>query len=400
MDINIAREPSPENVEIATEDTHDIDLLLEDSTPQIRPKKKVTFKRSMPPIREEQSRPRTRDPPREPRREPPRREMEPEELDEDELLEFAHPNKLNAFESDSEEEQDQEEPEQEEHQLDSSYTNPQETSSDNPSPGFSSINDEKESILKKLVTLERKGLRASKQYNMMSDIDEMRQELKRLVYAAELENSLKFSKKMLMACVTGIEFLNKKFDPFDIELDGWSEAVMGNVDDYDNVFERLHEKYGDKVKVAPEIELIFMVGGSAFMFHLTNTLFKTKLPNMEHVMKQNPDLLKNIISGISGGGAAPPSQIKINQPPPVHPIPDSGRREMRGPELNILKEKPTTLTNASEQEISDAIDGLSDLESLTDSVIDEKDLMKDIVVNDKKKKRRRSKKKEANEISL
>ena len=40
------------------------------------------------------------------------------------------------------------------------------------------------------------------------------------------------------------EFLNNKFDPFDIKLDGWSEAVNENVDDYDDVFGELHEKYG------------------------------------------------------------------------------------------------------------------------------------------------------------
>ena len=31
--------------------------------------------------------------------------------------------------------------------------------------------------------------------------------------------------KMLMACVTGIEYLNNRFDPFDVKLEGWSESV-------------------------------------------------------------------------------------------------------------------------------------------------------------------------------
>ena len=29
-----------------------------------------------------------------------------------------------------------------------------------------------------------------------------------------------------MAIITGAEFLNNKFDPFDIKLDGWSESVI------------------------------------------------------------------------------------------------------------------------------------------------------------------------------
>ena len=51
---------------------------------------------------------------------------------------------------------------------------------------------------------------------------------------------------MLVACVTGIEFLNNKFDPFDVKSGGWSESVHENVNDYDDVFEELHEKYKDQ----------------------------------------------------------------------------------------------------------------------------------------------------------
>ena len=48
--------------------------------------------------------------------------------------------------------------------------------------------------------------------------------------------------------------------------------MMENVNDYDEVFEELHDKYGESVKMAPELKLISMVAGSGFMFHLTNSL--------------------------------------------------------------------------------------------------------------------------------
>ena len=35
-----------------------------------------------------------------------------------------------------------------------------------------------------------------------------------------------------------------------------------------------------------------MVGGSAFMYHLTNTMFKSSIPGMGDIMKQNPELMK------------------------------------------------------------------------------------------------------------
>ena len=62
--------------------------------------------------------------------------------------------------------------------------------------------------------------------------------------------------------------------------------------DYDDVFEELHEKYQSKSNLPPELKLLFMLAGSGFMFHLTNTMFKSSLPGMDDIMKQNPDLMK------------------------------------------------------------------------------------------------------------
>tara|TARA_Y100000385_G_scaffold234513_1_gene247828 strand:- start:2829 stop:4379 length:1551 start_codon:yes stop_codon:yes gene_type:complete len=151
---------------------------------------------------------------------------------------------------------------------------------------------EKEDLLYKFEKMRRLGIPINKKFNFSSNIEEMRFEYNKIKEQRECEASVKFQKKMLMACVTGIEFLNGKFDPFDIKLDGWSESVHENVNDYNEVFEELHEKYKDRAKMAPELKLLFMVGGSAFMFHLTNTMFKSQLPGMGDIMKQNPDLMK------------------------------------------------------------------------------------------------------------
>ena len=59
----------------------------------------------------------------------------------------------------------------------------------------------------------------------------------------------------MMACCSGIEFLNNRFDPFDLKLDGWSESVHENVNDYNEVFEELHEKYKTKAQISPELRL-------------------------------------------------------------------------------------------------------------------------------------------------
>ena len=161
---------------------------------------------------------------------------------------------------------------------------------------FEEIQEEKFKLLCLLERLEKRGIKTHKKFSMSSNYDEMKHEFERLTAQREMDQSVKFQRKMLIAFVTAIEFLNSKFDPFDAKLDGWSESVHEGINDYDDIFEELHEKYKSKSKMAPELRLLLTLGGSAFMFHLTNTMFKSSLPGMDDVMRQNPDLMKQFAS--------------------------------------------------------------------------------------------------------
>ena len=151
---------------------------------------------------------------------------------------------------------------------------------------------EKIIYLRKLEALAKKGIKLTKKYSMESPLAEMKGEYEMIKSETEKNSSVKFQGKMLMAAVSAIEFLNSKFDPFDVKLDGWAEAVNENIDDYDDVFGELHEKYAGKAKIAPELKLLFMLGGSAAMLHMTNTMFKSSLPGMDDIMRQNPELMQ------------------------------------------------------------------------------------------------------------
>jgi hypothetical protein len=195
-----------------------------------------------------------------------------------------------------------------------------------PSPGYKTIDEEKSDLLNKLGRLEKRGFNINKRLNAYSPVDELRTEVKRITYSIEVDKSVKFSRRMLVACVTGLEFLNKKYNPFDIQLDGWSENVMENQDDYDEVFEELYVKYRTKMHVAPEIKLIMMLGGSAMMFHLTNSMFKQVMPNVNDVMKQNPELMTSMMSAVQ-------NTMANGQQAPA--TPPGERHEMRGPGVDI-----------------------------------------------------------------
>ena len=155
---------------------------------------------------------------------------------------------------------------------------------------------EKIIYLRKLEALAKKGIKLTRKYTMESPLAEMKGEYEMIKAESEKHSSVKFQGKMMMAAVSAIEFLNSKFDPFDIKLDGWAEAVNENIDEYDDVFGELHDKYAGKAKIAPELKLLFMLGGSAAMLHMTNTMFKSSLPGMDDIMRQNPELMQQFTS--------------------------------------------------------------------------------------------------------
>ena len=195
---------------------------------------------------------------------------------------------------------------------------------------------EKKEILYQMDRLESKGYTLPRKFTIHSDIEEMRVEYHRIVREKEIDASVRFQRKMLMAMVTGIEFLNTRFDPFDVKLDGWSEQVHENVNDYDDIFEELHDKYkGSGQKMAPELRLLMSLSGSAFMFHLTNSMFKqSHLPDVEDVIRSNPDLMKHFQAAAMnkmGANAAAAYQA----PPQARQNPGAGMFSMIGNMFNF-----------------------------------------------------------------
>ena len=92
--------------------------------------------------------------------------------------------------------------------------NPGDTSySNEPQMTKEELLREKFNYLRKLENLERKGINLTKKYSMDSNLAEMKGEYEMIISEKSKKNSVKFQQKMLMACVTGLEFLNNKFDP-------------------------------------------------------------------------------------------------------------------------------------------------------------------------------------------
>lgn len=253
--------------------------------------------------------------------------------------------------------------------------------------------------LNKLQRLEQKGFPVARRFTMDNSLDEIKQEYDRLVDARNLEASLRFQRQALMGVVTGLEWMNNRFDPFDLNLDGWSESVHENVEDFDEVFEELYDKYKDRGKMPPEARLLFSLAGSGFMVHVSNTFMKQRMPSAGDVLKNNPELARQFAAaaanqagsgfgnfmgmamGATGGGPQPQMQMPAgpqgispeattgaffgssarempNQPQviaSVEPPRQTARREMKGPSGvdDILK----TFEEVRRQEVMGGMDG-------------------------------------------
>lgn len=212
-----------------------------------------------------------------------------------------------------------------------------------PSEGFRSLDEEKSDIIFKLQRLSRQGHKGLRAFTPYSDIRDMRNELSRVKTELELDRSVKFQRKILMAIVSALEWGNGKFNPFDLELDGWSEQMHQSVQtstEYDGVFEELFFKYRGKVSTPPEIRLMLMVGGSAMMFHMTKAMMKSALPGIGDLMRQNPAMVESLVKSFvaPGAGAAAEQASAAQQAAAAaaaQQAPQEGRREMRGPGIDL-----------------------------------------------------------------
>lgn len=208
--------------------------------------------------------------------------------------------------------------------------NPDKPMSSQPQMSKEELLREKFKYLRKLEGLEQKGVNLTKKYSMESPLAEMQGEYEMIMEEKTKQNSIKFQGNMLMACINGIEFLNNRFDPFDVKLDGWSEQINENMTDYDDVFGELYDKYKSRASMAPELKLLFQLGGSAMMVHMTNTMFKSAMPGMDDILRQNPDLMRQFqtaavnsmsqqspgFSGFMNNMMNPEPQVSMNGPPP------------------------------------------------------------------------------------
>lgn len=149
-------------------------------------------------------------------------------------------------------------------------------------------------MMRKLGELTKNGVVLSQNYTMNSDYKAMKYEYELHKSIRDKHNGVKWLSTTVLHIIYGLELGNKYFDPFSFKLDGWSEQMNQDIDDYYDVFGEIYEKYYKAGKpIPPELKLFFMISGSAIRFHLAQSQMSS-IPNIGEFLSKNPGFADNI----------------------------------------------------------------------------------------------------------
>ena len=165
-------------------------------------------------------------------------------------------------------------------------------------PKFASILAEKHDLIFRMNRMCTRGGKQSRSLSVNDSLEDLRCECERMQREIETEKSVKFQRSLMTSFATGVECLNARWNFAGLKLDGWSQSLQDDMDSYDEVFEELHAKYATKSVMPPEIKLVMMVASSAFMFHMSKSMFSS-VPGMEEAMRDDPELAQKVAAAVA-----------------------------------------------------------------------------------------------------
>ena len=146
---------------------------------------------------------------------------------------------------------------------------------------------------------EKFGISLSKEYTINSDYNEMAAEIEFHTNFQKRRNGIEFWKSTFVYGAKGCEYLNKSFDPFGFDLNGWSEHFSAiDANSNDDIFGELYDKYKSKFDgYSVELRAILMFAGSAGAFVTANSI--SNVPGMNKIKEQNPELFNKIKANVA-----------------------------------------------------------------------------------------------------
>lgn len=164
-----------------------------------------------------------------------------------------------------------------------------------------SIRKEKIKYICKFNRLAKRGVMLSKKFTMNDSIKDLRDENDRIKEERKQESNQRFTKETIITVVSIVEFANRFFGHMIGDLDGWSENLFNRLEDEEELFEDLCEEYEETISISPLYKLGFIIVSSGFMVHFSKKLAKEMSPILGDVVKNNPQIIPNILQSLMGG---------------------------------------------------------------------------------------------------
>ena len=171
---------------------------------------------------------------------------------------------------------------------------------------YEEIQQRKAFALYNLNRYKKQGYVLSRSFGVGHSLDELETEMLRIEKERDLDNGLQNCKEALLVFTKAVETVNVNYGPEWIKLNGWTKFVQSEYKShkYDDVFIKLWQRWSSKLPDSPEFTLVWLLGCSAFSFHLANIqateyansqnkTHHTELPSMKEPSNYE-DLLSNL----------------------------------------------------------------------------------------------------------
>lgn len=162
------------------------------------------------------------------------------------------------------------------------------------------IMKEKYELLRKFERLQKLGVPIRKKFTMESPIEEIKMELEFIRKEKAMDATIKQFSEWFITGMSAMEWGSKNINAlkmFGLQLDGLSQSAQMNVGDYEEDFEELYDLYGDKMRMHPLVRIPMRTCMMVYMVHLTNQMaMKAPVPNIQEILRQNPDIGRQLAS--------------------------------------------------------------------------------------------------------
>lgn len=136
-----------------------------------------------------------------------------------------------------------------------------------------------------------------KTFTVSDSLEELEYEYERLVELRNARSTRAWYRKLLLGLTNGIEWINHKWNPVGLKLDGWSTDLAATIDEFDDIFDELAEKYGGNIqsRISPELRLVALVLYSGMAYSVGQTLASKATPEIAEIINKDPVLRERFV---------------------------------------------------------------------------------------------------------